>query len=262
MPQKPRRTPGDYPLTQEREYQKELTKPFRAANNRIIKKVKQSYLAIKNQAERELGLKNDSYDQRVDDLIRSLSVIVEESIPNKTINQLATKRALSIEKQNRNVLAKQVKRVTGLEFATGNEKWLKPKVKEFTKKNASLISNVKETHLKRIESTVRKGVSNGYNLKRVTEDVRKAANISENRAKLIARDQISSLNSELTMVRQRNAGISSYTWSTSLDERVRDEHAKLEGRTFSWKSPPSVGHPGEDINCRCVAIPVIDGVEL
>ena len=25
-----------------------------------------------------------------------------------------------------------------------------------------------------------------------------------------------------------------------------------------WDSPPAVGHPGEDILCRCVAIPVIE----
>jgi hypothetical protein len=42
------------------------------------------------------------------------------------------------------------------------------------------------------------------------------------------------------------------------DERVREEHAALEGQTFAWSSPPAVGHPGEDFQCRCVALPVID----
>lgn len=81
--------------------------------------------------------------------------------------------------------------------------------------------------------------------------------VSESRAELIARDQTLKMNGEITKTRQENAGIDSYVWTTASDERVRDEHAALDGETFSWSSPPSVGHPGADYQCRCVAIPVI-----
>lgn len=83
--------------------------------------------------------------------------------------------------------------------------------------------------------------------------------VSESRAELIARDQTLKLNGEITQVRQQAAGVNSYVWSTSLDERVRDEHAELEGEVFSWDSPPEPGHPGQDFQCRCVAIPA--GIE-
>ena len=56
-------------------------------------------------------------------------------------------------------------------------------------------------------------------------------------------------------------GITQYIWRTSRDERVRESHLVLEGKTFSWDSPPDVGHPGQDINCRCTAEPVIPGLE-
>lgn len=85
--------------------------------------------------------------------------------------------------------------------------------------------------------------------------------VSESRARLIARDQTLKLNGAITQTRQENAGIARYTWSTSLDERVREEHAALEGQEFEWTSPPAVGHPGEDFQCRCVAIPIIDDIE-
>jgi SPP1 gp7 family putative phage head morphogenesis protein len=85
--------------------------------------------------------------------------------------------------------------------------------------------------------------------------------VSESRAELIARDQTLKLNGAITEIRQTNAGVDSYIWSTSLDERVREEHAALEGQTFSWSSPPEVGHPGEDFQCRCVALPVIPELE-
>jgi SPP1 gp7 family putative phage head morphogenesis protein len=78
------------------------------------------------------------------------------------------------------------------------------------------------------------------------------------RAKLIARDQISKYNGQLNQTRQTALGLSKYRWQTSGDERVRDTHKALNGKIFSWDNPPSVGHPGDEINCRCVALPIFD----
>lgn len=101
----------------------------------------------------------------------------------------------------------------------------------------------------------------GLTVDQLKAKLQERADVSESRAELIARDQTLKLNGAITQIRQENAGVDSYTWSTSLDERVRPEHAALEGEVFAWSSPPSVGHPGQDINCRCVAIPVIEGLE-
>jgi SPP1 gp7 family putative phage head morphogenesis protein len=83
-------------------------------------------------------------------------------------------------------------------------------------------------------------------------------------AERIARDQTLKLNSQLSQTRQQNAGVTSYTWSTSLDERVRPMHAALEGTTQTYADPPVTtkdgerNNPGEDVLCRCLAIPVIN----
>lgn len=50
-----------------------------------------------------------------------------------------------------------------------------------------------------------------------------------------------------------------YVWRTRRDERVRPSHRRNDGRIFSWASPPDTGHPGEDYNCRCEAIPYVEG---
>ena len=55
---------------------------------------------------------------------------------------------------------------------------------------------------------------------------------------------------------QRAVGVGSYRWRTRGDSRVRDSHAALEGRVFSWDDPPPGGPPGTEHGCRCVAIPV------
>ena len=80
--------------------------------------------------------------------------------------------------------------------------------------------------------------SSNYNLRRLT------------------RDQTQKQISNLTEARHRQMGISEYRWSTSEDERVRDTHAANNGKVFQWATPPpATGHPGNDVQCRCVARP-------
>jgi SPP1 gp7 family putative phage head morphogenesis protein len=91
--------------------------------------------------------------------------------------------------------------------------------------------------------------------------------VSKSRAQLIARDQTLKLNAQIAEHRQRAAGVSEYRWSGALDERERPMHRALEGQKFSWDDPPETSdngdrnHPGEDFQCRCVALPVIDELE-
>jgi SPP1 gp7 family putative phage head morphogenesis protein len=49
-----------------------------------------------------------------------------------------------------------------------------------------------------------------------------------------------------------------YMWLTSGDEKVRPSHAANDGKIFYWSDPPPTGHPAEDFNCRCVAVPYVD----
>ena len=91
----------------------------------------------------------------------------------------------------------------------------------------------------------RTGHSAGYNLRRIT------------------RDQSNKWTGQLSEIRQTSLGILRYTWSTSEDDRVRPTHAEKDARVFSWENPPSdTGHPGNDIQCRCIAQPVITLNEL
>ncbi|MDD9901481.1 MAG: phage minor head protein [Alphaproteobacteria bacterium] len=52
-----------------------------------------------------------------------------------------------------------------------------------------------------------------------------------------------------------------YIWRTQDDGKVRGSHAANNGKVFAWNTRPSMGHPGEDFNCRCWAEPVPDRLE-
>lgn len=84
---------------------------------------------------------------------------------------------------------------------------------------------------------------------------------SKNRAKVIARDQVSKINAALSEQRHKAAGSTRYAWSTSNDERVRDEHAELDGQEFDYDDPNGGDKgqkPGEPVLCRCIGVALFD----
>jgi hypothetical protein len=50
-----------------------------------------------------------------------------------------------------------------------------------------------------------------------------------------------------------------YVWETRGDAKVRLSHRRNDGKIFRWDTPPPTGHPGQDYNCRCLALPFEEG---
>jgi len=144
-----------------------------------------------------------------------------------------------------------------------------------SRRNAGLITNLGEDVIKRVSDAVSENVVKGRTMKDLKARLTKDFGFMDTRARLIARDQTAKFTGDLNRLRQDQAGIKEYEWGTSQDERVRDSHAAMEGKRCQWNnasvfradgtgkfaSRSSIGgvalHPGEDIQCRCVAYAVI-----
>ncbi len=127
-----------------------------------------------------------------------------------------------------------------------------------TRQNVALIRSIPEEYFKTIENIVFTGTTQGNKAGSMIAQIQKTGRTTAKRAKLIARDQSSKLNSALTQQRSQNLGSEEYVWRTSGDERVRDSHKSKNGKIFRWDDPPKdTGHPGQDIQCRCVAQAII-----
>ena len=124
--------------------------------------------------------------------------------------------------------------------------------------NAGLITSIDAQYFDQVRDVIVEAVREGRTTREIAGLLRERYEVSRSRAKFIARDQIAKLNGQITQQRQTALGVLRYKWSTSLDERVRPTHRVLEGKIFAWAKPPSVGHPGQDYQCRCVAIPILE----
>ena len=134
------------------------------------------------------------------------------------------------------------------------------KADRWARENVKLISKMADDHLDRVAKITREAVRAGSRAEVVAGALREATGISARKAKGIARDQIATLQGQVTQARQTRIGVKRYRWRTVGDARVRTTHRQREGEIFSWDRPPPDGHPGAPINCRCYAEPVLDDV--
>lgn len=127
--------------------------------------------------------------------------------------------------------------------------------------NVNLIRSIQAQYLDKVRLAISQNALAGRRPSAIVAELQRIGGVTESRAKLIARDQANKLNGALTQARQTSLGITQYRWSTSGDERVRQECFDLDGDPFSWDKPPPGGHPGFKINCRCVALPIFESDE-
>jgi SPP1 gp7 family putative phage head morphogenesis protein len=99
--------------------------------------------------------------------------------------------------------------------------------------------------------------------------IRESFGVTEKKAKFLARQETGLLMAKFKESRYTESGIHQYKWRCSAGSAkhpVRPSHKVLDGRVFRWDTPPITtapdepqrrNNPGEDFNCRCVAIPIV-----
>ena len=135
---------------------------------------------------------------------------------------------------------------------------IEPLMSAWRQENISLIRTVPERFhgalYQRVSETF---AQQPFDQQALSKVLNREFKVSGSNLRRLTRDQTSKAIGQLTQARHRQLGIQEYTWRTAEDERVRATHAALNGTRQSYDSPPGVGHPGEDILCRCVSIPVV-----
>jgi SPP1 gp7 family putative phage head morphogenesis protein len=138
----------------------------------------------------------------------------------------------------------------------------------FNKLMTSDMEDWKKEQLDRLRVMTTKMFEEGLDGQSLRELIINEWEVSENKAKFLSRNSTSIFLSEFRKSQSIKAGVAKYRWSASGgasgDGRTRDRHRHLHGKVFAFGNPPvtdDLGNrhePGEDYNCRCVAIPVLD----
>lgn len=211
------------------------------------------------------ALRHQPETSRQDDATEDLKKLIEQidieflgEYDDEELIRTAKLLATGVSDLNRQTILGNISEILNIDLFT-EEPFLENALAMFAVQNADLIKGVKDNLLDRVSGEVFDAFRQGIRSETLADNIRDAMKISDSRAAFIARDQIGKLNGQLDRLRQTEVGVEKYIWRTELDERVRDTHARNEGKKFSWDDPPDeTGHPGEDYNCRCWAEPVLD----
>lgn len=252
MPSKPRKML--FPRAIEREYIKLLEEvPVMIA------------VAVQTHVVPVLEMKQDA----IDDIPESAGWF--ETLRQGFLKAVATIRLTPIEERVK-IISDQVTRFNRRQFDAmlrkayrvdifKSEPWLADVLKNWEAENINLIRSIPQQSLDRMHGRIVAAVRRGETVRDLKAWIRKEYGVANSRAELIARDQIGKLNGQLTEERQTGIGVEKYKWRGALDERERDEHVIREGKVFEWDKPPPDGHPGEPIQCRCWAEPILPLLE-
>ena len=173
---------------------------------------------------------------------------------------------------------KMVKKTLGVNLSEDyyNGRFFETELEQWVSDNVDLITMVPANMLDKMKETIVEGYSKGLTAKDIGAIIQQNYNMSANHARFIARDQMAKLSADITRKEHEDAGVSRYQWSDSGDQRVRPGHALLNDKVFCYDNPPEIMewrdtksggywvntgrrcNPGQDFNCRCVAIPVFD----
>jgi len=129
-------------------------------------------------------------------------------------------------------------------------------------KNVDLIGAIVDKQSDLLERAVIDAVHSGSDFDTVVQAVQDQSDRGLSYAQFVARDQIGKAYADISQERQKQSGIERYEWVATDDSRTRPSHLEQDGKVFSWGNPPLIEgrplNPGEDYQCRCIALPVFD----
>ena len=182
----------------------------------------------------------------------------------------ATVQFQKIKNQHKKEFERSMRKHLGVAFKVQDTPNIKNKLDQFVDENVRLIKTIPPRFHSAIISDLTKLIdsNSAFDEQKLSKIINQKYGSSGYNLKRITRDQTTKAVGNLNNIRQTDAGIKQYKWSTSEDGRVRSNHQSLNGRIFDWNKPPTgggttpfeAGHPGHGILCRCVALAVIPSV--
>lgn len=244
-----------YPISLEREYARILK-----AYTRDVEKICLEYLPYMVD---EAMVNSVKADMREDSWISDVTDRVKQAIDSKL--RITDKVSAMFEKVKGFARSQQGKIFTSIFGSVAKQKSSRDyeMLKQiWASQNLTLIKSIDDRTMESIHYALSRNVIRTVDKKvlvsELTESIKHMAKVNSNRAALIACDQVGKLNSQLAQYEQVNQGCDSYIWVTMGDNRVRPAHAERAGKRFYWNNPPSDGHPGWAIRCRCSAVGCYD----
>lgn len=227
----------------------------------------------------------DGWTDQILAAIRRVSSRFTSSLFDAQIARVAASTVSRAEADNAEHFRDSVNQAVGIDFQLITKpKGMTDYLEASTAENVNLIKSIPRDYFEKVESLVLGGMKDGLAPTAIAKQIQAETGVTARRAKLIARDQTSKLNSDLTRQRQAAAGIEFYKSVDAGDVRVTGNPAgKYPNAKIScwgiarqdigygvgiykvadgapWKGETGLQPGRHHILCRCVGLAQIPGV--
>lgn len=223
---------------------------------------------IADELKAEVSAREDGY--RADDLSAVLRAI--RSLATGNIPGLSFVRSIgdSVRSAIDGNWQKAINQAIGVNVALPGTD-MSANVDAWAEENTALITNLAQSYLSKVTTAVNSGFRDGLSWRDISKNIQSETGVAKRRADLIARDQVATMNMQVTKQRASDLDIKQFVWRTMEDQRVRGNpsgrypkanpsHYARNGKTYNWSDGAGSRDtfPGQAINCRCFAMNVIE----
>lgn len=188
-------------------------------------------------------------------------------------NELAERMVAQVERDSRAKFGRSLRELSGdttLPARVLRAGGLDDVVKASVAESVALIRSIPQQYLLDVRGLVMRSIQSGRGQADIVEGLLRVEGVTRRRAALIARDQVSKTTAAVNRTRAQAAGIKQFKWRHSGGGRdPRRLHVEMDGNVYSYDDPPVIdertgerGLPGQAINCRCFAVPVVNFADL
>ena len=251
---------------------KNITKPIQLELEYIINN-------MRDKSAREVGKELEAFKKNYDFQLET------------TAEQIAENWVGKVNRYNKEKFMSHMRKALGIDIGAIVDEAMKNELEIMVMENANYIKSIPNYLVGHVADRVVqhfKGIPMPEN-RTLRQQIKEEFKVSDGRAKVLARDQTSKMNTSISAIRQVNLGIDCYVWKTVEDERVvgkpggvypkttklHKNHYIMQGLLCKWADPnvysddkgatwkPRTAqmphnHPGDDIMCRCRPAPFID----
>lgn len=253
--------PARHPVRIEQQYAKILREVIDGINLELKGR-------IADEIKAEVAAREDGY--RADDLSAVLRAI--RSLATGNIPGLSFVRSIgdSVRSAIDGNWQKAINQAIGVNVALPGTD-MSANVDAWAEENTALITNLAQSYLSKVTTAVNSGFRDGLSWRDISKNIQSETGVAKRRADLIARDQVATMNMQVTKQRAADLDIKQFVWRTMEDQRVRGNpsgrypkanpsHYARNGKTYNWSDGAGARDtfPGQAINCRCYAQNVVE----
>ena len=232
-----------YPKSAEREFQRIAGAYMKLLNEELKKKLPAMMAEYKRERHGDSRFDDSrDLDSKLRRLLQEVADALEQRIATFGLDEKVKKIAELAKGNSLREWKKAVKDTLGIDLLDDYYKGeiYDEAIRRWISENILKIKSLPTETLGNMRQIILDSYLKGKSIRDIQKDIQEEYNVSKRYAQLLARDQIATLNAQISKLQQQDAGCRKYKWSTSHDSRVRDCHRSLNGKTFSWDDPPEI----------------------